>query len=65
MTLADELAYTSATDLARLIREREVSPVELTDQVIDRIEERNPSLNAFVFKGYDDARAPLAPWRRT
>ena len=56
MTLADDLAYRSATDLAQLIREREVSPVELTDQVIERIEERNPSLNAFVFKGYDDAR---------
>ena len=56
MTLADDLAYRSATDLAQLIRDREVSPVELTEQVIDRIEERNPSLNAFVFKGYDDAR---------
>ena len=56
MTLTDDFAYRSATELARLIRDKEVSPVELTDQVIDRIEARNPSLNAFVFKGYDDAR---------
>lgn len=56
MTLADDLAYRSATDLAKLIRDKEVSAVELTEQVIERIEERNPSLNAFVFKGYDDAR---------
>ncbi len=56
MTLTNDLAYTSATDLARLIREREVSPVELIDEVIERIEQRNPGLNAFVFKGYDDAR---------
>jgi amidase/aspartyl-tRNA(Asn)/glutamyl-tRNA(Gln) amidotransferase subunit A len=64
MTLADDLAYTSATDLARLIREREVSPVELTDGVINRIEERNPTLNAFVFKGYDDARAAASDAER-
>ena len=64
MTLADDLAYRSATDLAQLIRDREVSPVELTDQVIERIEERNPSLNAFVFKGYDDARRAAADAER-
>ncbi len=56
MALRDELAYTSATDLVRLIRTRKLSPVELVDSTIERIEERNPSLNAFVFKGYEDAR---------
>jgi len=57
MALREDLAYTSATELARRIRHREVSPLEVVDAVIDRIEERNPSLNAVVFKGYDDARA--------
>ena len=64
MTLADELAYVSAMDLARLIREREVSPVELIDAFIDRIEQRNPSLNAFVFKGFQDARSAAASAER-
>jgi amidase len=56
MALADELAYMTATDMAARIRRRQLSPVEIVDAVIERIEQRNPSLNAFVFKGYDDAR---------
>jgi amidase len=56
MALADELAYMTATDMAARIRRRQLSPVEVVDAVIDRIEARNPSLNAFIFKGYEDAR---------
>jgi amidase/aspartyl-tRNA(Asn)/glutamyl-tRNA(Gln) amidotransferase subunit A len=56
-TLSDELAYTTAADLATQIRRRDLSPVELVDAAIDRIETRNPSLNAFVYLGFDDARA--------
>ncbi len=56
MALADELAYMSAAELALLIRRRRLSPVELIDACISRIEQRNPSLNAFVFLGFDDAR---------
>lgn len=56
MKLSDELAYTGATELARRIRARDLSPVEVVDAYIERIEERNPSLNAFVYFGYDDAR---------
>ncbi len=56
MALADELAYMTATDMAARIRRRQLSPVEIVDAVIERIEQRNPSLNAFIFKGYDDAR---------
>jgi amidase/aspartyl-tRNA(Asn)/glutamyl-tRNA(Gln) amidotransferase subunit A len=55
--LSDELAYVSATDLAGRIRRRELSPVEVTETFIRRIEARNPSLNALVYLGYDDARA--------
>ena len=57
MPVADELAYATATDLARRIRARELSPVEVVDAAIARIEERNPSITAFVFEGFDDARA--------
>jgi amidase/aspartyl-tRNA(Asn)/glutamyl-tRNA(Gln) amidotransferase subunit A len=56
MALADELAYMTATEMAARIRRRQLSPVEVVDAVIERIEARNPSLNAFIFKGYDDAR---------
>jgi amidase len=45
-----------AAELARRIREREVSAVEVLEAAIARIEERDPSLNAFVFRGFDEAR---------
>jgi amidase/aspartyl-tRNA(Asn)/glutamyl-tRNA(Gln) amidotransferase subunit A len=56
MTLADEVAYSTATELAALIRRRELSPVELMDATIERIEARNPSLNALIFTAFDEAR---------
>lgn len=56
MTEKDALAYRSATELAGLIRDHEISPVEIIDLVIERIEARNPDLNAFVYCGFDDAR---------
>jgi amidase len=52
----DELAYVSASDLAARIRRRELSPVEVVDAAIERIEARNDRLNAFVHLGFDDAR---------
>lgn len=54
--MAEELFFMPATELALRIRRRELSPVEVVDTFIDRIEKRNPSLNAFVFLGFDDAR---------
>ena len=42
-------------ELARRIREREVSPVEVMDATLRTIEERNPRLNAFVFQAFDEA----------
>lgn len=53
--LSDDYAYASAADLARRIRRREISPVELMESVINRVESRNPSLNAFVFTAFDEA----------
>ncbi len=43
MALADELAYMTATELAARIRRRELSPVEVVDAFIERIEARNQS----------------------
>ena len=53
---SDELAYMSAAEIAERVRRRSLSPVEIVESCIARIERRNPSLNAFVFKGFDDAR---------
>lgn len=44
-----ELCYTPATELARRIRDRELSPVEAVGNSLERIEEVNPSLNCFCF----------------
>jgi amidase len=56
MAAQDEIAGMSAADMARRVRARDISPVELVEAAIARIEARNPSVNALIFKGYDDAR---------
>ncbi len=56
MALSDELAWMSAAELALRVRRRDLSPMEVTDAFITRIEARNPSLNAFVYFGFEDAR---------
>ena len=52
----DEFAYMTATELALHIRRRDISPVEALEAAIARIEARNPSLNALIYLGFDDAR---------
>jgi aspartyl-tRNA(Asn)/glutamyl-tRNA(Gln) amidotransferase subunit A len=42
------LAWLPATELAAMIRKRKVSPVDVVDAALDRIEKLNPRLNAFV-----------------
>lgn len=42
--------------LADLVRKGEVSPRELVDVSIERIEQLNPQLNAVIYKMYDAAR---------
>ena len=44
----DELAFLPATEQARLVREGEVSPVELVETYLERIERIDPELGAFV-----------------
>ena len=45
---ATDLCFLSALELAELYRERKLSPVEVTRAVLDRIDQLNPALNAFV-----------------
>ena len=49
-------AFTSASELAALIRSRQLSPVELMDATLDRIERSQPVLNAFITVAADAAR---------
>lgn len=44
----DSLTHRSAREMARMIREKKLSPVELVQAHLDRIERLNPQLNAFV-----------------
>src|SRR5262249_37498004 len=51
-----DLCYKPATELIPLIRAKKLSPVELTDAVLARIERLNPQLNAFCTLTADLAR---------
>src|SRR5690242_372374 len=54
---AADLCFTPATELGRLIETRELSPVEIVDAVLERIERLNPVLNAYLTVTADGARA--------
>src|SRR5438046_3235284 len=57
MELAEDLAATdSAAALAAKIRRKELSPVEVVNAAIARIEAHNPKINALIIFGFDDAR---------
>jgi amidase len=48
--------FDSALDLASAVRKRELSPVEIVDVYLDRIERHDPGLGAFVWRNDDDVR---------
>ncbi len=45
-----------ATGLASLVRDRQVHPRELVEAAVARIEQRNPAVNAVVYRAFDRAR---------
>ena len=55
MTIAEYDKY-DGLGLAHLVRRGEVTPLELLDEAIARIERHNPTLNAVIYKAYDQAR---------
>jgi len=65
----DELAWLDATAQAELVQRREISPGELLEAAIARIEALNPRLNAIVTPLYERARSearallPEGPFR--
>jgi aspartyl-tRNA(Asn)/glutamyl-tRNA(Gln) amidotransferase subunit A len=52
-----DLTSLDITDVARLLRGREVSPTELTEAYLQRIERLNPRLNTYITVMADEARA--------
>jgi aspartyl-tRNA(Asn)/glutamyl-tRNA(Gln) amidotransferase subunit A len=66
--MKDEVCFLSAEELALRYRRRELSPREVTQAVLDRIESVNPRINALHFVDSDGAMAAAAAaeerWRR-
>ena len=54
-TDAETVCYTSAVELARRMRHKELSPVEIVTAFIRRIEAINPKVNAFCTLTFDSA----------
>jgi len=66
--MTDELARLDAISSAELVRTRQVTPLELVDAAIARIEMLDPRLNAVVTRLFESARkvaehAPEGPFR--
>jgi aspartyl-tRNA(Asn)/glutamyl-tRNA(Gln) amidotransferase subunit A len=57
MTTANDIAFASIEDAAAEIAAKRLSPLELTDALLDRIERLNPQLNAYMTVTADAARA--------
>jgi amidase len=57
MPISNELKYLDATSLAGLVRKKEITPLELVEAAIARIEKLNPALNAVITPMYDLARS--------
>jgi aspartyl-tRNA(Asn)/glutamyl-tRNA(Gln) amidotransferase subunit A len=53
--MADELAYLTIAEAARLIEQKQLSPVELTTALIRRAEALDPQLNAYLLLTADRA----------
>ncbi|GJM37521.1 MAG: amidase [Acidimicrobiales bacterium] len=58
--MTSELARHDAVGLAELVRTGELSPVELIDDTIARIETLNPQVNAIIHPAFEKARAAAA-----
>ena len=56
----EEYSEYDGLGLAELVRRGEVSPAELVEEAITRIDRHNPILNAVVYDARDEARAVAA-----
>lgn len=69
-SLADDTRWMDATAQAELVARGEVSPRELVEAAIERIDRYDPALNALTYRWFDDARRvaddpslPAGPFR--
>ena len=53
--MSTDIVYKSATELAELIRSRDISSVELTEAFIDQIESHDERINSVVVRRFDRA----------
>ncbi len=64
----DDYADHDGVGLAELVAQRKVTPAELIEAAIARVERHNPKINAVVYQAFDEARAgadalPDGPFR--
>ena len=55
-SLADETRWLDATAQAELVADGQVSPIELVDAAIERIEALDPKVNALTYRWFEAAR---------
>lgn len=64
----DEIAWLGADELTKAYRDRDLSPVDVTRAILDRIDALNPQINAYCLVDHEaalaDARASEARWQR-
>ncbi len=65
MASQDELLFLPAIEQAKLLRSRQLSPLELTDAYLARIEALNPRVNAFITVTAERARQDARAAERT
>ena len=53
----ESLAFASIGELGNMLRRRDISPVELTEFFFERIEQFNPTVNAYIALSHERARA--------
>src|SRR5580704_14800422 len=53
---SDELAVLDALGQAELVRQKKISPLELVDSAIARIEKYDPALNSIITRTFEQAR---------
>lgn len=59
MSTFKEYQKYDAMSLAELVKKKQVSPLELCEAAIERIEHINPTLNAVIYRMYDEAREDI------
>jgi amidase len=58
--MSDDIAWLDATAQAELVRTGQVTPAELVEGAITRVEKLNPEINAVIHPLFDKARAQAA-----